>query len=177
MVTITNDEVYDLATHLARMADSSNVAIPVASQAERDTLTLKEGLTVIRLDLGGLIEVYASAAWKGAGSTAITALGSGWSAVAGTAHTPRLYRQGQLVLCVGGLSIGSSGNITNMCTIPTEFRPVTTGTMFIGSAVTSGGASYELVLQNGVMSIPSGYSSGTFSANNSFPITSMWPLY
>ena len=38
IVTITNDEVYDLAAHQARMADSANVTIKVGSIAERDVL-------------------------------------------------------------------------------------------------------------------------------------------
>lgn len=38
MVTITNDEVYDLATHLARLADSAGVVVGVSGASERDGL-------------------------------------------------------------------------------------------------------------------------------------------
>ena len=40
MVTITNDEIYDPATHQARMADSARVTIPVATTTERDVTLL-----------------------------------------------------------------------------------------------------------------------------------------
>jgi hypothetical protein len=40
IVTITNDEIYDLATHQARLADSARVIIPVATTTERDVTLL-----------------------------------------------------------------------------------------------------------------------------------------
>lgn len=49
-----NADAYNLAPDLATMADSANVVIPVASQAERDALTKKNGLLVVRTDLFGL---------------------------------------------------------------------------------------------------------------------------
>lgn len=68
IVTITNDEAYDLATHLARMADSANVIVNVYSQAEADAITPKyAGLAVRRLDLGvDAIDVWTGTAWFGA---------------------------------------------------------------------------------------------------------------
>ncbi|MDQ0756064.1 hypothetical protein [Arthrobacter sp. B3I4] len=53
IITITNDEVYDLATHQARMADSTNVTVKVGSTAERDALPpalLTPGTKVIVTD-------------------------------------------------------------------------------------------------------------------------------
>ena len=53
IVTITNDETYDLAVHQARMADSTNVTVKVSSQAERDQLPpslLTPGTKVIVTD-------------------------------------------------------------------------------------------------------------------------------
>lgn len=46
IVTITNDEIYDLATHLARMADSVRAVIHVTNQAERDGLAAAFGGTL-----------------------------------------------------------------------------------------------------------------------------------
>lgn len=50
----TNSDAWtNLTTDLATMADSANVVIRVASQAERDALTKVAGLTVVRTDLPG----------------------------------------------------------------------------------------------------------------------------
>jgi hypothetical protein len=62
--TITNSDAYNLAADLATFADSANVVIPVASQAERDALTLYAGLTVSRTDLGGVIEICDGTKWS-----------------------------------------------------------------------------------------------------------------
>lgn len=63
-VTITNDEVYDLATHQARLADSLNVVIPVANVTERDSLAKFDGMVVCRRDLPGRpLEQWDGAGW------------------------------------------------------------------------------------------------------------------
>lgn len=65
MVTITNDEVYDLSTHLARMADSATVVIPVNTATERDAIPKYAGLTVRRLDVSGHpLEEWDGATWN-----------------------------------------------------------------------------------------------------------------
>jgi len=72
IVTITNDEVYDLATHQARMADSTNVIVPVNTLSERDGLAaqypggvLPNPYYVARKDLPGQpIETWDGDAWK-----------------------------------------------------------------------------------------------------------------
>jgi len=70
VVTITNDETYDLAGHMARMADSINPVIRVANQAERDGLAalapggvLPIPTTVARADLLGALEVWDGTRW------------------------------------------------------------------------------------------------------------------
>lgn len=76
IVTITNDEVYDLASHMARMADSANVIIKVASAAERDALAalapggvLPTSTTVMRTDLTGHpLEKWDGTKWNRTGS-------------------------------------------------------------------------------------------------------------
>lgn len=61
----TNSDEYNLTDDLATMADSLNVLIPVASQAARDALPKKVGLTVIRLDLTGTpLETWDGSAWS-----------------------------------------------------------------------------------------------------------------
>lgn len=75
IVTITNDEVYDLATHMARLADSAGVIIKVSSAAERDGLaalaggTLPIPTTVMRTDLtGSPLEKWDGTKWNRSGS-------------------------------------------------------------------------------------------------------------
>lgn len=77
IVTITNDEVYDLALHQARLADSANVVIRVSSAAERDALTKAAGLTVARLDIPGQpIEIWDGTAWVRQGAKVIPSASS-----------------------------------------------------------------------------------------------------
>lgn len=147
--------------------------LPVADLAERDALVGYEGLQVVR---NGHVETYTGGAWTGRGSTAITTFGAGWSGLTG-AHKPRLYVSGQMVHLVGGVNIGTAGVISDILTIPTTHRPLDTGSTFVGSNVSSGGASYELLLSNGVLSVPTGYLSGTISANHVLPVTASWPRY
>lgn len=64
IVTITNDENYDLAGHMARLADSANVIIPVVNQAARDALVSIVGMVVYRIDNSQLEVNTAPATWK-----------------------------------------------------------------------------------------------------------------
>lgn len=71
IVTITNDEVYDLATHQARMADSTNVIKGVNSVTERNALAaaapggvLPVPTTVRRMDRAGKpLETWDGSVW------------------------------------------------------------------------------------------------------------------
>lgn len=58
-----NSDAYNLTADLATMGDSLNVVIKVASQAERDALTLANGLVVSRGDKAGRIEVCDGTNW------------------------------------------------------------------------------------------------------------------
>lgn len=72
IVTITNDEIYDLATHQARLADSANVVIKVSSAAERDALPKTPGMSVTRLDvLGQPVEIWDGSVWNRMGPKVI----------------------------------------------------------------------------------------------------------
>lgn len=59
-----NADTYNPTGDLATMADSANVVVICANQTARDALTLFEGLTVMRTDLNGVIQVYSSGAWR-----------------------------------------------------------------------------------------------------------------
>lgn len=176
MKSIANSEGYDLANHITEIVDSANVNAPISSVEERDALVPFEGMTIVRLDLKGVGEVYINGAWVGSGSTAITTFGTGWTPLTG-GHVPRLYRAGGNVFLVGGVTQNTGGLVSNILTVQTAFRPSTTGTMFVGHGVTSGGESYELVLSAGVLSIPAGYLTGNFTIGNAVPVTCSWPLY
>lgn len=174
-------DTYKLTEDLGIFADSLNVDIIVDDEAERDALTVHEGMRVVRLDLNGITETYINGAWSGSGATNIATFGTGWTPLT-SSHQPRLYRSGGIVFLIGGVIQGSTGGINNILTIPAQFRPSTTGTMFIGSGVTNGGGatngvSYQLALANGILSIPNEYLSGDFTIGNVVPVTSQWPLY
>lgn len=79
IITITNDETYDLQTHLNRLADSANVVIPVATQAERDALTASAGMVVSRADRNNDLEIYTGSAWRSAVETgSVSTADSNW---------------------------------------------------------------------------------------------------
>lgn len=174
--SIANSEDYDLANDITEIVDSLNVNAPIASEEERDALTPFEGMTIVRLDLKGTIEVYINGAWTGSGSTAITTFGTGWNPLT-SSHVPRLYRSGGIVFLVGGVSLASGGTFSHLLTVPAAFRPSTTGTMFVGSAVASNGVAVELALSAGILSVPSGYRSGTMVLGDAVAVHSSWPLY
>lgn len=70
IVTITNDEVYDLATHQARLADSARVVIPIANLTERNGLaavfggTIPPQTVISRLDLACTLEIWDGTTWQ-----------------------------------------------------------------------------------------------------------------
>lgn len=168
---------YALTPDLAVFADSLNVNIPVGTKAERDALTPFEGMTVVRLDLNGIIETYVNGGWVGSGSTPITTFGTGWSALTTDGHTPRVYRSGGIVFLVGGVKIATGALFTDILTIPLGLRPSTSNTMFVGSGVASNGVSYELSLSNGVLGVPTGYRSGGLADGDVAAVSCNWPLY
>ena len=175
--SIANSEDYDLANDVTEIVDSLNVNAPIGSTAERDALVPFEGMTIVRTDLKGIIEVYTNGKWTGSGSTAITTFGNGWVPVTSNAHTPRLYRSGGIVFLVGAIQLTSGGLIGHLLTVPAEFRPVSTATMFVGSNVSSAGVGYELAISAGLLSIPAGYYPTSFANGDVVPVTCSWPLY
>ncbi|MFE4229120.1 hypothetical protein ACFRJ8_14670 [Arthrobacter sp. NPDC056886] len=63
VVPINSDD-YSLTSDLAKMADTTHVAVPVANKAARDALTTYPGMQVVRLDRDNWIQTY-----TGQGST------------------------------------------------------------------------------------------------------------
>lgn len=178
--SIANSEDYDLANDVTEIVDSLNVNAPVSSLAQRNALVPFEGMTIVRTDLKGMIEVYVDGVWTGSGSTAVTTFGgadagSKWLALTG-GHVPRLYRTGGMVFLVGGVRRQTAGS-DDILTVPTSFRPSTTATMFVGAGVSSDGAAYELALENGKLHIPTGYVSASIPTNSVISVTCQWPLF
>lgn len=174
--SISNSEDYDLANDVTEIVDSLNVNAPISSDDQRDALDAFEGMTIVRTDLKGIIEVYTNGKWTGSGSTAITTFGAGWTPLT-SSHQPRLYRAGSIVFLVGGVKFNSGSSYTHILTVPAEFRPVTTGTLFVGSGVNSAGVAYELTLEAGILAIPTGYRPSGFVIGENAPVTCSWPLY
>lgn len=115
--------------------------------------------------------------WVAAESAAnISTFGTGWAPTNVNAHKPRLFRVGNMVYSFGGVTQGATANVSNLLTIPPAFRPVDAGTTFVGSGVTSKGVAYELVLANGVMSIPATYLTGSFPVGSVVPVMAQWSL-
>jgi len=154
----------------------------VGTSAERAALSGAELLVGLRFgDLTDSLEYqYTATGWVVAGgleSTAnVTVFGTGWSITPGGGHVPRLHRQGRLVTLHGAVTLGAGGNVSNMLTIPTSFRPPNASTRFIGGQTSSGGVSYELALSGGVVSVPSGYLTGNFVVGTAYPLFSSWIL-
>lgn len=72
----------DLRRQLAGLGSS----IPVQSQAERDELLPYEGLTVLRLDLGGAIDRYIGGRWRGNTDWIYCTLSPNWTTTVGPTH-------------------------------------------------------------------------------------------
>lgn len=157
--TITNDENYDLATHMARLADSIILAIPVASQAERDALTKYNGLTVRRLDLTQYpYEIWDGTVWFR--ETIVTAgapVSDGfWTITGGILKTITPTQ----TICTASLQMVRTGSAITINTtdstliigmLPSGFRPPANAS-FVGTSNTDTGTRYaepQLILNNG----------------------------
>jgi hypothetical protein len=125
---INGDSFPNFVNDLAALADSANVVIPVASQAERDALTKKNGLLVCRTDLPGCpIERCDGTTWWGDSSQTLTLNTTNFS------NPPGGYGPLTLQVSGGGRIITVTGNVTwtngsngnNVATIPSGYYPVT----------------------------------------------------
>lgn len=91
VVVPINSDAYNLTGDLAAMADAANVVIPVASQSERDALTKKAGLCVVRTDLPNLpVERCDGTNWIGTAQHAEFTSGS-INIPANTLYGPGVY--------------------------------------------------------------------------------------
>ncbi len=76
--TPINADVYNLTADLATMADSLNVIIRVASQAERDALVVTAGASVVRTDLAGApMQTWDGTQWNAQGGVQAVIVATG----------------------------------------------------------------------------------------------------
>jgi len=113
----TNSDPYNLTDDLANLGLTSNVIIPVTTQAQRDALTDKfVGMTVRRLDFRGTLEY-----WDG----------SGWVSERGIAYTP---------IWSGVADFGSGGSLTGTYWVRGDQVTVRAKAKFGDSALSDAGA-------------------------------------
>lgn len=112
---------------VARGAD-----IPVRNQTERDALTLFTGLTVKRLDLGGLVQRYTGSTWLTSDLAPISyqypVFQNNWKVFDSTNYErPRYYlnSSGELrIVGVYGQNVSiAAGTTTVIFNVPTGYRP------------------------------------------------------
>jgi len=110
---------------------------------------------------------------NGAGD--VSTFGPGWTALT-SSHKPRLRTQGNMVHLIGGVK-RNGGNAGYILAVPEQFWPSSSGAHFVGSGVTDTGIAYELVLQNGILSIPIGYATRTDASEGTiYPVTASWTI-
>lgn len=162
MVTITNDEIYDLATHQARLADSANVLVKVNSQAERDALPVTPGWAVVRLDLPAApVQTWNGTKWSAADEAWTYVpmaqgfehfIANGWSGL-------RYCVRNSWVIVNGAVSRGTSWGSITCAVMPAHLKP---GVKIMGTGV-------EVEPTAGNVVIPPGSTAASLSAS--------WPLY
>lgn len=181
VITITNDEVYDLSTHQARLAKSIKSVHSVTDVTARDGLaalyggTLPNPTLAYRADLD-CYESWNGTVWKRMSSEETTAdiatFGTGWTALAG-AHKPRVRKVGNLCQLFGGV-LSSASATASILTVPAAFQPPTTSTRFIGTVISSIASNATLALSGGVVSIPAGYGAINVATVQNLPILGSW---
>lgn len=183
VVTITNDEVYDLSGHQARLAKSIKSVHTCSNQAARDGLAALYGGTLpvptlaYRQDLDAY-ESWNGTLWKrmsGEDTAAdITSFSTGYTALTG-AHKPRVAKIGNHCYLFGAVQ-SSATSTANILTVPAAFQPPTTGTRFIGSNITSNASNVMLAMASGLVQVPSGY--GVINVTNAqvIPVMGFWRM-
>lgn len=175
IVTITNDEAYDLAGHMARLADSANVVIPVVNQAAMLALTPYAGMIVARLDLPGVPTMtYTGTVWSLEPAVNITTFGTGWAATNAGTHQPRIRAIGNQVFMYGAVTASSGASVGNILTVPAAYQPPSASTRFIGMVATSNGQTGELALSAGVVTNVSGYGTLSGTPGMTVPMVASW---
>lgn len=102
-------------------------------------------------------------------------LGSSWSAVGG--YPVQIRRIGKEVT-IRGLATFSAGSYSDtICTAPTGYRPTTNCWLPVTLTPTTGHPLVQpLVQSSGVISIPSGYFSGTLAGGDQFALAGSWQI-
>jgi hypothetical protein len=169
----TNSDPYNLTDDLANLGLTSNVIIPVTSQAQRDALAGKfVGMTVRRMDFRGTLEYWDGSGWVSERGVAYTPL---WSGVAdfgeGGALTGTYWVRGDQVTVrakakfgeTAGTDAEAMGTGAVFCPLPAGYpiagvENVTLGT---GFHVTAGGIISSLVVFASNSTTASVWASGT----------------
>jgi hypothetical protein len=149
----TNSDDYNLADDMEDFGLTSNVIIPVTSEAQRDALTGKFlGMTVRRLDFRGTLEWWDGSGWVSERGVAYTPI---WSGVtdfgSGGALTGTYWVRGDQVTVRAKAKFGlaaTMGTGAVYCPLPPGY-PIAgaePGTLGTGFHVTSGGILRPLVV-------------------------------
>ncbi|WP_157759654.1 hypothetical protein [Cellulosimicrobium cellulans] len=143
-------------------------------------VTPSNPLLVERADapLGAEVEISTDGTnWRTIGSQVganITAFGTGWSATAGSGHTPRVRRHGNMVYLFGSVSMGTGASMNDILAVPTGFTPSNANTTFIGvtSLNPNGGTAgtRELAIASGRILAPAGYGAGSPAVGGTIPL-------
>lgn len=130
-------------------------------------ITFAPSSTLTATDVQAAIE---QAAFGGAW-VPLTSLGPHWSATTG--HPPRIRRVGKRVDIAGAVTRGTGGSTGNMLTLPVGYRPPIN--IFIGAVVSSQGRVAELFTsQTGILLNPPGYTTGSGTPGEVYPLTGSW---
>lgn len=181
VVTITNDEVYDLSAHQARLAKSIKSVHACADLAARDGLAALYGGTLPVPTLAYRQDLDAYESWNGTvwkrmsgeeTSADIATFSTGYTALTG-AHKPRVRKIGNLVQLFGAVT-SSASSTANILTVPAAFQPPTAGTRFIGANIASTGTNVMLALQTGIVQVPAGYGTINVTTAQTIPVMGTW---
>jgi len=160
----TNSDTYKLTEDLAKMGDTSNVAIPVQNKDARDALDGKfPGMIVCRLDLPNApLETYDGTDWSPS-DTPWTTVGLAWGFAhftdGGWSGLKYAVRNGWFMLDGAIKRDTAWPNETTCAVVPGGFKP--------GVKIQGTGCSVEPTVGNIILSAGSGTAS----------ISATWPLF
>lgn len=161
---------------VAPYAVAAGGVLPVASSAGYPA-NAHEGFIVDDAALDALVRFNGSAWVRVVPAETladVVTFGAGWTATNTTNHKPRLRMVGKQVFLYGAITAGAGASISNMLTVPVAFQPPTTGSRFVGSAVSSQVNIGEYMITGGVLSIPAGYYTGAVTTGGIHPLNFSW---
>jgi hypothetical protein len=150
--------------------DDTEQASPLDDYMNLGQASISAQLAAIRAQIAG--SSLSDSGWR---VLAAGELGTGWTATAG--HAPRLRRIGNRVDLFGAVTLGATGGILFLLTVPEGFRTVGAyGQTFVGSVVTSGGVAMQLYLDGSShrLQVPGTYRAGTMTSGQILPLQASW---